>query len=59
MFTDKELSGTIEVADRKIKDIMGDGGKNISDAEYIRSLQTLFQVKAAAEDKQAEYGEVG
>ena len=57
MFTDDELKATATIADRKIKDMLGDGGKGLSDLEFIQNLQTLTSLKAAAENNQAEYKE--
>ena len=47
MFTNKKLETTIN---RKIADILNKEGG--SDADYIRSLQTLFTLKDAAWKKQ-------
>jgi len=47
MFTNKELETTIDIANRKIDDILNKEGG--SDADYIRDLQTLVTLKNAAE----------
>ena len=47
MFTNKELETTIDIANRKIADILNKEGG--SDADYIRDLQTLVTLKNAAE----------
>ena len=49
MFTNKELETTIDIANRKIADILNKEGG--SDADYIRDLQALVTLKDAAERK--------
>lgn len=50
MFTKKEIKATKKVCDRKLTDLLK--SKEGSDADYIRNLQTLIQVKDAAEKMQ-------
>ncbi len=49
MFADKELKTIVDVADRKMDDVLNDGKG--SDSDYIRNLQTLITLKSAATQK--------
>jgi len=49
MFFDKEMEITVDVAERKIRDIL-DGPKEFT-AQSLRDLETLFKLKDAAENQ--------